>query len=95
MSFVRGEEDPMKTEPIGELKQVGAFQLLPPAPDVCQECAVKHEAAMPHNQQSLYWQYSFYAKHQKWPTWADAMAHCSEEMKAKWIAALAERGVKV
>lgn len=77
------------------LVQVGAFQMLPPAPDVCQQCAVKHEEEMPHNQQSLYWQYWFYAKNGRWPTWADAMGHCSEEMKTKWIAALAEHGVKV
>jgi len=85
----------MKNVPIEGLPTVGSFQLLPPAPDACQECATKHEAAMPHNQQSLYWYYWFYAKHNRWPTWADAMAHCSEEMKVKWIAALAERGVKV
>lgn len=31
---------------------LGAFALLPPAPDVCQECAVEHDPADPHDKQS-------------------------------------------
>lgn len=69
--------------------------LLPPAKDVCQSCAVKHEADMPHNQESLYWQYWFYGQHGRWPTWSDAMSHCTDEMKQKWIVALKEHGIKV
>lgn len=61
----------------------------------CAECAVVHDPAMPHNQQSLFWQYSFYEGPGRFPTWADAMAHCTPEMKAHWIAALAEHGIKV
>ena len=70
------------------------FKLLPP-PDVCQECAVDHDKRSPHNKQSLYYQYSFYAEHGRWPTWEDAMAHCDEEVKEAWIEALAEQGVTV
>lgn len=80
---------------MGELKTVGAFKMLPPKPDVCQECAVKHDPEQPHNQQSLYYQYAFWGEHGRWPTWMDAMAHCSEEIKTKWIAALKEKGVKL
>lgn len=80
---------------MGEMKQVGAFKMLPPAPDVCQECATNHDPRQPHNQQSLYYQYYFYADHERWPTWKDAMAHCTEEVKAKWIVSLAAHGVKV
>lgn len=78
-----------------KLVNVGSFALLPPAPDVCQCCAVKHDPAQAHNQQSLYYQYWFYGQNGRWPTWADAMAHCSEEIKAKWIEGLRAAGVEV
>jgi hypothetical protein len=74
---------------------LSTMTLLPPRPDVCQECAVQHDADLPHNTQSLYYQYSFFMRFNRWPTWADAMAHCSEEMRATWTKALAEYGIKV
>ncbi len=77
------------------LKKVGAFKLLPPKPYVCQVCATKHPPAQPHNQQSLYYQYYFYADHHRFPRWEDAMAHCSDEIKQRWIAALKEKGINV
>jgi len=61
----------------------------------CPECAVVHDAEQPHNQQSLFYQYSFREKHGRWPTWADAMAHCSPEVKAFWVKELATFGVVV
>jgi ribosomal protein L40E len=65
--------------------------LLPPAAHLCQKCAVDHDPAMPHNQQSMFWQYWFYKDSGgRWPTWKDAMAHCTDEMKAHWIKALKE-----
>jgi hypothetical protein len=67
--------------------------LLPCAPDVCQECAVDHEPANAHNQQSLYYQYTFYAVHGRWPTWTDAIAHCHTHIQGQWVKALADRGV--
>ena len=72
------------------MKQVGAFKMLPPKPGVCQQCATDHKPELPHNQQSLYWQYYFYADHDRWPTWKDAMAHCTPEMQALWRAKLKE-----
>lgn len=73
-----------------EMKQVGPFKMLAPAPDVCQQCATKHKPEQPHNQQSLYWQYYFFADHDRWPTWKDAMAHCTPEIKKFWIEHLKE-----
>ena len=58
--------------------------LLPCKPDVCQECAVDHDATQPHNNQSLYYQYHFYAKHQRFPTWKDAIAHCDINTRKAW-----------
>lgn len=51
---------------------------------------MNHEPELPHNQQSLYYQYYFYADHNRWPTWADAVAHCTEAMKSFWKEKLAE-----
>lgn len=61
----------------------------------CPECATVHPPEMPHNQTSLYWQYSFAEKHGRWPTWNDAMAHCTPEMRGMWVAELAKRGIVV
>lgn len=76
---------------------LGGFKLLraPMKDGQCPECAVVHEPEMPHNQQSLFWQYNFMEKNGRWPTWADALAHCSTEMRAQWVTALAEHGVIV
>lgn len=71
------------------------WKLMKPKSGVCQECAVNHDPTHPHNQQSLAYQYDFYGKHGRWPTWKDAMEHCSDEMKALWIKALTEKGVEI
>jgi len=70
---------------------VGAFKMLPAAPDTCQECAVKHEPHMPHNKQSLFYQMKFNAEHGRWPTWKDAMAHCTPELQAQWAKILKDK----
>jgi hypothetical protein len=76
-----------------------AMTLLPCKPGVCQECAVDHPFDMPHNQQSMYYQMQFHAKHGRWPTWSDAMAHTSPEVRAKWrvhlVAQLEKHGMEV
>lgn len=41
------------------------------------------------------YQMRFRQKHGRFPTWADAMAHCDAHVKKMWIDALAERGVIV
>lgn len=69
--------------------------ILPAPKGTCPECAVAHDPEQPHNQQSLYWQYKFYNKHGRWPTWKDAMAHCPEKIKQFWVSALKERGIEV
>jgi protein-disulfide isomerase len=74
---------------------IGAFTLLPARPGTCPECAVLHEAGEPHNQQSLYYQYHFFAEHGRWPTWSDALAHCDEATKEFWGQELSKKGVDV
>jgi hypothetical protein len=57
------------------------FTLLGPPPGKCSECAITHEPKMPHDARSLFYQYNFYAKNGRWPTWNDAMSHCDEITK--------------
>lgn len=81
---------------MGYLQQRHGCMMLEKTPEgTCPECAVAHDPAMPHNQQSLAYQYHFYDQHGRWPTWADAMAHCTEDVKEQWITALKERGIEV
>lgn len=66
--------------------------LLPAAPDKCPMCACEHDPQMPHNQQSLFYQYKFREGNGRWPTWKDAIAHCSQEMQKAWRAELEKLG---
>ena len=84
----------MKTETIPFTEESG-WRILPAANGTCPECATKHPPEQPHNQQSLHYQYAFRLKHQRWPTWADAMAHCDDEMRAAWTRELARLGITV
>jgi hypothetical protein len=68
------------------------LKVLPPAKDVCQECATKHEPGQPHNQQSLYYQIFFYERYGRYPTWVDAISHCTQAVKDAWKKELIERG---
>lgn len=70
--------------------ETAQFQILPPPPGCCAVCGVKHDPREPH-MQSLYYQYAFHGEHGRWPTWADAIAHCSPEMQTAWKAELAAR----
>jgi hypothetical protein len=80
----------------GEIKETSqhAAMLLPPAPGRCQACAAEHEAHLPHDRQSFYYQMAFRAEHGRSPTWADAMAHCTLAMQELWRQELRRRGVK-
>jgi hypothetical protein len=69
--------------------------LLPAKEGTCPECATKHNPEQPHNQRSLYYQTKFYMENGRYPTWKDAMEHCSEEVKAWWIVQLKEHGIEV
>ena len=62
-------------------------------PGTCPECADAHTPDQPHNKQSLTYQYRFYNQHGRWPTWEDAMAHCSDAIKELWRDELHARGI--
>ena len=70
--------------------EVSSMKLLPPPEGHCRICAVKHEPHLPHNAQSLFYQMRFNMRYKRAGTWADALAHCSEQMQQLWITALRE-----
>ncbi len=67
--------------------------MLPAAPGRCPECATAHPPEQPHSM-TLFYQYAFRQKQQRWPTWGDAMSHCTPEMQAVWRKALRENGIE-
>ena len=74
---------------------INDMQILHPEEGTCPECAVKHDPTWPHNNTSLHYQYKFYQEHGRWPTWADAMAHCPDEIKEIAIDVLKRNGIEV
>jgi hypothetical protein len=80
-----------------EIKEIpmSSMMLLPPRSDVCQECAVDHDPQLPHNPRSIYYQTKFKMEHRRGATWADAMEHCSDEMKELWIEELRKVGIMI
>ena len=68
-----------------------SWGVMPPAEGKCQICAAEHDDDQPHNQQSLYYQMTFNGMVGRSPTWADAMAHCSDKMKRVWTEELKKR----
>jgi len=69
------------------------FKVLPAAPGRCASCAVDHDENGAHDAESMFYQTRFYLKHGRYPTWADAIAHLSEERQESWRKALIEFGV--
>lgn len=73
----------------------GKWTLLPPDnPNACSQCGVEHEPELPHDAHSLHYSYAFYAEHNRWPTWADAMAHCTPEIQEAWKIELRKHGIE-
>ncbi len=82
----------LRTGKVTKTEMVNA-QILPAPGGTCPECATVHEPELPHNAQSIYYQYTFYGREGRWPTWVDAMAHCPEQVKVFWTKELAARGI--
>ena len=68
------------------------IKVIPPRPGACRICAARHRPEEPHDRDSLYYQNYFYMRHRRFPTWDDAMNHCSESVKADFLADLKKRG---
>ena len=71
----------------------GAIKVVAPSPGKCAICATAHDPQEPHDRNSLYYQNRFHRGHKRFPTWADAMAHCKEPVKAAWKEKLLAQGV--
>lgn len=69
--------------------------LVPPRPGVCPVCAVDHDLAMPHNRDSLYYQMKFRRRYGRFPTWKDAAANCTPEIKKRFAEEYAKRGITI
>jgi hypothetical protein len=68
-----------------------AWKLLPPAPGTCPFCARKHLDIEPHDATSLYYIWTFHSQIGRSPTWADALAHCTADMRLAWERLLREK----
>lgn len=82
----------MRTGKVTNTETVNAM-ILPAPKGTCPECATKHEPEQPHNAQSMHYQYSFYGREGRWPTWNDALAHCPENVRKFWVKELIAQGV--
>ena len=71
--------------------QIAKPMLLPPPKDHCRICAVKHEPNMAHDASSLFFQMRFRMRYGRDGTWADAIAHLSEESQKQWMQELIKR----
>lgn len=68
------------------------IKVIPPTPGACKLCAARHRPEEPHDRDSLYYQNYFYMRYRRFPTWDDAMSHCTEDMKRAFRAELERRG---
>lgn len=69
------------------------IRVVPPSPGSCPICATIHDPDKPHDRDSLYYQNRFCRRHKRFPTWEDAMAHCSDSVKRDFKKQLARRGI--
>lgn len=68
------------------------IKVIPPTPGACPMCATRHRPEDPHDRDSLYYQNRFYMRYRRFPTWDDAMSHCTESIKSSFLAELERRG---
>ena len=74
-------------------EKLGEIMVCAPIPGACPTCATEHDPQDPHNPASLYYQHRFHRKNKRFPTWKDAMAHCSLLTQMVWRERLLAQGV--
>ena len=73
----------------------GRILIVPPKDGACPVCGDEHESTEPHNLNSLVYQHRFRKRNGRYPTWADAMAHCGERVRERWVRKLKRHGIEV
>ena len=69
------------------------IRITAPVPGTCPVCATKHDERNPHDRDSLYYQNQFFKANKRFPSWWDAMSHCTDMTKATWVEKLKKRGI--
>jgi hypothetical protein len=72
-----------------------SFSILPPAPHLCQTCAVAHQPEQPHDPTSFFYVTKFSLETGRSPTWSDGMAHCEDPVKNHWAKYLTGIGIDI
>lgn len=84
----------MKSNEAQNLKeQLKDWTLMPPKKGTCSECGVNHPPEAPHNKDSMFYQYKFAKENGRWPSWDDASAHCTDEVKEILKIILIKQGI--
>lgn len=74
--------------------QLKDWKIMPPTnPNACILCGEIHDPKLPHNKDSLTYQYTFAKEYGRWPKWSDAAKHCSPEVKQTLIQTLEKHNV--
>lgn len=84
--FTKGQEDMFTIRP-------GKLVIPAPKEGACRLCGEIHGAGEPHNLGSLLYQHRFRAEYGRYPTWEDAMSHCSETVKKRFRERLEKHGI--
>ena len=67
--------------------------IMPPVRGSCPVCACVHREDEPHNRESLYYQMKFRQENGRFPTWKDATAHCTPQVRAAFKEAMRRYGI--
>ncbi len=65
----------------GRRKDGSGFMIMPAKPGTCAMCARGHPPEQPHDLHSIFYGVRFKMKYERDPTWADASAHCTPEIR--------------
>ena len=76
-----------------DIVETKGFRLLPPFSDRCRICASDHMPEEPHDAGSLFYATRFRIRYGRPGTWADAVAHCPDAVRACVVPLLAQKGV--
>lgn len=72
------------------------IMMLPAGAGRCEICNHEHPPEFPHNAQTVFYQMRFYYENGgRWPSWADAIAHCPPEIKERWTRELEAMKVNI